>query len=88
MATTREIQQRIHSIKGTQQITRAMKLVATAKLQKVRAAAEEAHNRIAGWFTILWRPISCGCRGPKADRSCRASNRPNRRRMRRTHICC
>lgn len=41
MATTREIQQRIHSIKGTQQITRAMKLVATAKLQKVRAAAEE-----------------------------------------------
>lgn len=40
MATTREIQLRIRSIKGTQQITRAMKLVATAKLQKIRAVTE------------------------------------------------
>ncbi|MBC8542653.1 ATP synthase F1 subunit gamma [Bianquea renquensis] len=40
MATTREIQLRIRSIKGTQQITRAMKLVSTAKLQKIRAIAQ------------------------------------------------
>ena len=40
MATTREIQLRIRSIKGTQQITRARKLVSTAKLQKIRAIAQ------------------------------------------------
>ncbi|MCI8632236.1 MAG: ATP synthase F1 subunit gamma [Lachnospiraceae bacterium] len=41
MANTREIQLRIRSISGTQQITRAMKLVSTAKLQKIRGIAEE-----------------------------------------------
>ena len=41
MATTREIQLRIRSIKGTQQITRAMKLVSTAKLQKIRSVAQD-----------------------------------------------
>ncbi len=40
MATTREIQLRIRSVKGTEQITRAMKLVATAKLQKIRGITE------------------------------------------------
>lgn len=40
MATTREIQLRIKSVKGTQQITKAMKLVSTAKLQKIRGIAE------------------------------------------------
>ncbi|MFQ9798820.1 MAG: ATP synthase F1 subunit gamma [Clostridia bacterium] len=41
MATSdRKIQLRIRSIKGTQQITRAMKLVSTAKLQKIRAIAQ------------------------------------------------
>lgn len=40
MPNTREIQLRIRSISGTQQITRAMKLVSTAKLQKIRGIAE------------------------------------------------
>lgn len=40
MATTREIKTRIHSVEGTQQITKAMKLVATAKLQKIRQITE------------------------------------------------
>lgn len=40
MAGTRELQLRMKSVQGTQQITRAMKLVSTAKLQKVRAVAE------------------------------------------------
>ena len=40
MASTREIQLRIKSVKGTQQITKAMKLVSTAKLQKIRGVQE------------------------------------------------
>ncbi len=40
MATTREIKLRIKSVTGTQQITKAMKLVSTAKLQKIRGVAE------------------------------------------------
>lgn len=40
MAGTRELQLRMKSVQGTQQITRAMKLVSTAKLQKVRSVVE------------------------------------------------
>ncbi len=36
MATLREIKNRINSVKSTQQITRAMKMVATAKLRKAQ----------------------------------------------------
>jgi len=38
MATLREIRHRISSIKSTQQITRAMKMVAAAKLRKAQEA--------------------------------------------------
>jgi len=38
LANTRDIQRRIRSVKGTQQITKAMKMVAAAKLRKAQAA--------------------------------------------------
>lgn len=41
MATMREIKRRRDSIRSTQQITNAMKLVATARLQKAKLGAEE-----------------------------------------------
>ncbi len=41
MASMRDIKRRRDSIKSTQQITNAMKLVATAKLQKAKNGAEE-----------------------------------------------
>lgn len=41
MASMRDIKRRRDSIKSTQQITNAMKLVATAKLQKAKQGAEE-----------------------------------------------
>lgn len=40
MASIRDIQLRIKSIEGTEQITKAMKLVATAKLQKAKSKVE------------------------------------------------
>ena len=42
MASMRDIQRRKNSVRSTGQITRAMKLVATVKLQKARSRAESA----------------------------------------------
>ena len=42
MASMRDIQRRKVSVQSTEQITKAMKLVATVKLQKARTRAEKA----------------------------------------------
>ncbi len=42
MANTRDIQLRIRSVKGTQQITKAMKMVAAAKLRRAQSAVTAA----------------------------------------------
>jgi len=42
MASMRDIKRRRNSIQGTQQITKAMKLVSTVKLQRARAGAEQS----------------------------------------------
>ena len=42
MASMRDIKRRKGSIQSTQQITKAMKLVATVKLQKAKTKAEES----------------------------------------------
>ncbi len=41
MATLRDILKRIHSVKSTRQITKAMKMVAAARLRKAQLAAEQ-----------------------------------------------
>ena len=42
MASMRDIKRRRDSIESTQQITKAMKLVATVKLQRAKARAEDS----------------------------------------------
>ena len=42
MANTRDLQRRIRSVKGTRQITKAMKMVAAAKLRRAQTAVAEA----------------------------------------------
>ena len=42
MASMRDIKRRRNSIASTQQITKAMKLVSTVKLQKTKARAERS----------------------------------------------
>ena len=42
MASTRDLRRRIKSVKGTQQITKAMKMVAAAKLRRAQTAITEA----------------------------------------------
>lgn len=51
MASMRDIKRRKSSIQGTQQITKAMKLVSTVKLQRARVNAERSRE----YFNCLIR---------------------------------
>lgn len=53
MASMKEIKRRRLGIQNTAQITKAMKLVATVKLQKARARAEESKP----YFTVMYQTI-------------------------------
>lgn len=53
MASMREIKRRRNSIQSIQQITKAMKLVSTVKLQKSRGKAEEAKP----YFNAMYRTV-------------------------------
>ena len=54
MASMRDIQRRKNSITSTQQITKAMKLVSTVKLQKTRTRAEESRP----YFDYMYRTVT------------------------------
>ncbi len=54
MASMRDIKRRKVSIQGTQQITKAMKLVSTVKLQRARAGAE----RSKGYFNCMYATVN------------------------------
>ena len=53
MASMRDIKRRKSSITSTQQITKAMKLVSTVKLQKARAHAEATDP----YFNYMYRTV-------------------------------
>ena len=50
----RDIKRRRSSIQGTQQITKAMKLVSTVKLQRARSAAEKSKY----YFDSMFRTVN------------------------------
>ncbi len=54
MASMRDIKRRRSSIQGTQQITKAMKLVSTVKLQRARTNAE----RSKAYFDCMFRTVN------------------------------
>lgn len=54
MASMRDIKRRRSSIQGTQQITKAMKLVSTVKLQRARASAE----RSKAYFDCMFQTVN------------------------------
>ena len=53
MASMRDIKRRKSSIQGTQQITKAMKLVSTVKLQRARASAERSKGYITSMYDTV-----------------------------------
>ena len=58
MASLRDIRRRITSVKNTRKITRAMKLVAAAKMNKAQLAAKSAHPYQQTLRTVLGRVIA------------------------------
>ena len=54
MASMRDIKRRKSSIQSTQQITKAMKLVSTVKLQKARNRAEATNP----YFNYMYKTVS------------------------------
>lgn len=54
MASMRDIKRRKSSIQGTQQITKAMKLVSTVKLQRARANAEHSRD----YFSCMYNTVT------------------------------
>ena len=54
MASMRDIKRRKGSIQSTQQITKAMKLVSTVKLQRARQNAEQS----AGYFSCMYDTVT------------------------------
>ncbi len=53
MASMRDIKRRKSSVQSTQQITKAMKLVSTVKLQRARAGAERSKN----YFECMYKTV-------------------------------
>ena len=54
MASMRDIKRRKSSISSTQQITKAMKLVSTVKLQKAKTRAEQTNP----YFNYMFKTVS------------------------------
>ena len=54
MASMRDIKRRKTSIQSTQQITKAMKLTSTVKLQKARARAEQSKP----YFDFMYETVN------------------------------
>ncbi len=58
MASTRDIKRRRASVQSTGQITKAMKLVSTVKLQKAKLRAEEAKPYFSNLYDTITRMLS------------------------------
>ena len=54
MASMKDIKRRKSSIQSTQQITKAMKLVSTVKLQKAKGRAEQTNP----YFNYMYQTVS------------------------------
>jgi F-type H+-transporting ATPase subunit gamma len=68
MASLKALKIRISSVKSTQKITKAMKMVAAAKLRRAQAAAEAARpysERMAGVMASLASKVAVGPQSPK-----------------------
>jgi F-type H+-transporting ATPase subunit gamma len=65
MATVKEMRTRIGSVKSTQKITKALQMVAAAKLRRAQLAAEAARPYAQGMAKVIAN-LSAGVSGPNA----------------------
>ncbi len=67
MASVKEMRTRIGSVKSTQKITKAMQMVAAAKLRRAQAAAESARPYARRMASVIAN-LAAGVSGPSAPR--------------------
>src|SRR2546428_13439470 len=67
MATLRDIQRRIRSVQSTQKITRAMKLVAAAKLRRAQERILAARPYASKMGELLGNLVSAAAGGDEAQ---------------------
>ena len=67
MASVKEMRTRIGSVKSTQKITKAMQMVAAAKLRRAQAAAESARPYALRMASVIAN-LAAGVSGPSAPR--------------------
>ena len=65
MATVKEMRTRIGSVKSTQKITKALQMVAAAKLRRAQAAAEASRPYARGMANVIAN-LAAGVSGPSA----------------------
>src|ERR1700712_960634 len=65
MASVKEMRTRIGSVKSTQKITKALQMVAAAKLRRAQSAAEAARPYAQGMANVIAN-LSAGVSGPSA----------------------
>ena len=65
MATVKEMRTRIGSVKSTQKITKALQMVAAAKLRRAQTAAEAARPYARGMANVIAN-LAAGVSGPSA----------------------
>src|SRR5579862_1344335 len=65
MATVKEMRTRIGSVKSTQKITKALQMVAAAKLRRAQQAAEAARPYARGMASVIAN-LAAGVSGPSA----------------------
>ena len=65
MASVKEMRTRIGSVKSTQKITKALQMVAAAKLRRAQSAAEAAKPYARGMASVIAN-LSAGVSGPSA----------------------
>ena len=65
MATVKEMRTRIGSVKSTQKITKALQMVAAAKLRRAQLAAESARPYARGMANVIAN-LAAGVSGPSA----------------------
>src|SRR3546814_6688299 len=84
MASLKELKGRINSVKSTQKITKAKKMVAAAKLRKAQAAAEAARpyaERLEGVVASLASKVGAADSAPARLSGTGKSDRSEERRV-------
>ncbi len=78
MASLKEMRNRIASVKATQKITKAMQMVAAAKLRRSQDAAEAARPSPRGWLSNVIANLAAGVSGDGAPALLAGTGRDDR----------